>query len=115
MRKYEIWMADFDPRKGHAQSGRRPCVVVQNNLFNAYSPTVMVVPLTSIVKKPFPSEFLVEPSVYNGLTHTSRFLGSQVMTLDKVFLHEKLGTIEKNYYKLVSEALSLSLDIENRY
>gem|GEM_PF-2894224 len=42
-----------------------PCIIIQSNLFNQYSPTLVVVPLTSKVKKLFPSEFMITPSKIN--------------------------------------------------
>jgi mRNA interferase MazF len=51
IKKFDIVLADLNPRKGHVQSGVRQAVVVQSNLFNRCSPHVIVVPLTTHQKK----------------------------------------------------------------
>jgi mRNA interferase MazF len=109
VQKYDIVSVDLNPKKGHAQAGIRPCVIIQSNLF-ATSPTVLLVPLASQKKKIFPSEFLISPSKTNGLSAESRFLGSQIMTLDKHFLKNKMGVLEPEYRPYVREALDVSLD-----
>lgn len=91
------------------QSGNRPCVIIQGDIFNTYSPTIVVVPLTATPKKPFPSEFLIDPSSTNGLTDQSRFLGSQIITLDKRYLGKKIGILEPEYHSLVEEAVKIVL------
>jgi mRNA interferase MazF len=115
MKKFEIWNVDLDPKKGHAQAGTRPCIVIQSNLFNAHSPTVAVIPLTTTVRKVFPSEFLITPSQKNGLSHDSRALGSQLFTVDKQFFVKRLGVLEKKYWTELKQALHISLDWENMF
>lgn len=115
LRKYDIVMVDLNPRKGHAQSGFRPSVIIQSNAFNRSSPTIIVVPLTSVEKKIFPSEFLINPSPANGLKKRSRFLGSQIMTVDSSFIVKKIGRLERNYFPMVREALDVALDWENEF
>lgn len=112
-KKYDIVLADLNPRKGSVQSGVRPCVIIQNNIFCENSPTTIVVPLTSNTKKIFPSEFLIQPSEINWLTEISRFKGNSISTLDVSFVKKKLGVLEKKYYKEVLWAISVSLDIND--
>ena len=113
--KYDIYVAIFPSKEGSAQAGKRPCVIVQSNLFNIHAQTMLVVPLTTTKMKLFPSEFLIAPSMENGLHTTSRFLGSQIITLDRSFLSQKLGHLERIYAPLIKEALSISLDIEDDF
>lgn len=115
MRKFEIWHVDLDPKKGHAQAGTRPCIIVQSNLFNSHGPTVVVIPLTTTVRKIFPSEFFITPSKKNGLSQPSRALGSQLFTVDKRFFVKQIGVLEKTYWKELQQALSVSLDWENDF
>lgn len=115
MRKFEIWNVDLNPKKGHAQAGTRPCIVIQSNLFNTHGPTVVVVPLTTTVRKVFPSEFLVIPSQKNGLSRKSRALGSQLFTVDKQFFVKQIGILEKNYWAELKQAIHVSLDWENMF
>jgi mRNA interferase MazF len=113
--KFDVVQADFNPKKGHVQAGVRPAIVVQSNLFNQYSSTVLVVPLTKNEKKLFPSEFLIIPSKMNGLKESSRFLGSHIASIDKSFILKKLGRLEEKYYSHLQEALRVSLDWDNDF
>jgi len=115
MYKYDIFFVNLNPKKWHTQAGMRPCVIIQSNLFNAHSPTFVVVPLTTVIKKVFPSEFLIEVSKKNGLKQQSRFLGSQMMTVDKRFFGKKMWVLESKYYSLVKESLGVVLDWEGEF
>jgi len=63
----------------------------------------------------FPSEFTITPSERNGLKEHSRFLGSQIITLDVQYLSKKLGRLEEKYQLQVREALGVALDIEDDF
>ncbi len=115
LNKYDVVLVDFNPKKGHSQSGVRPVVLIQSNLFNKKSSTLIFVPLTSVMKDIFPSEFLIEPSKCNGLKSNSRFLGSQLMTVDRNWAIERIGHLEKKYHALVNEALAISLDWDDDF
>lgn len=115
IQKYDIVLVDLNPKKGSAQAGVRPCVVLQSNAFNPHATTIIVCPLTSNKRKIFPSEFLITPSKTNGLTEESRFLGSQILTIDKAFCTKKLGQLENEYYAHVAEAVSVALDFEDMF
>lgn len=69
----------------------------------------MVVPLTATVRNPFPSEFVIDPSSANGLTNQSRFLGSQIITIDKRYLGKRIGALESKYHPSIEEALKVVL------
>ena len=86
IKKYDIVKVDLNPKKWHTQAGIRPAIVVQGDLFNKYAPTILVVPLTSNLKEPFPSEFIIKKTKINGLDSNSRVLWSQIITLDKDLL-----------------------------
>ena len=78
------------PSWSHIQSGRRPCVVVQNNLGNLHSPNTIVVPLTTQHKVPLPTHFIVTetPKKSLGLTEA-------IVTVNKADLVEYIGHISK--------------------
>ncbi|MDD5197490.1 MAG: type II toxin-antitoxin system PemK/MazF family toxin [Candidatus Gracilibacteria bacterium] len=114
-KKYDIIFVDLNPRKGHTQAGVRPCVIVQNNLFNTAAPTVIVIPLTTVLKNPFPSEFIIKKSNKNGLSEDSRFLGSQIITIDKEYITKKIGVLESDYHGELKNALSITLDFEDNF
>ena len=63
MRRGEIYWVDFDPTRGHEQSGTRPALIIQNDVGNQYSPTTVVAILTRTVPDPlYPFMVLVEPA-----------------------------------------------------
>jgi len=111
IKKYDIIKVDLTPKKWHTQSGIRPAIVVQSDLFNKYSPTVLVVPLTSTLKIPFPSEFIIKRSNINWLDLDSRVLWSQIITLDKNYIVWKYGVLEEQYRDILDKSLKLVLDL----
>lgn len=115
VRKYDVVVVDLNPRKRHVQLGVRPCVVVQSNLLNAGSSTLMVVPLTTVDKKVFPSEFWITPSEVNGLKKASRFLGSQLTAVDRGCVGKILGRLEFHYREDVRMAIDVALDWEDSF
>lgn len=114
-KKYDIVFADLNPVKWSVQAGVCPCIVVQNNVFCNNAKTTLVVPVTSNIKKIFPSEFLISPSHINWLSQESRFLGSQISTLDTSYILKKIGTLEEKYYKELFWALTISLDLQDTF
>ncbi len=113
MKKFDIYQVNLNPKKGHTQAGVHPAIIIQSDNFNPYSPTVIIVPLTSKKQKIFPGEFLISPSQTNGLSTKSRFLGHQIITIDKQFLGKKLGTLESKYFNELETAISIVLDMKN--
>lgn len=76
------------------QAGSRPCLVVSNNKGNQFSPVLIVVPLTSRVKKEMPTHLEINPSTKNGLTKVSIALCEQIITIGKDMVTGILGDIE---------------------
>ena len=114
-KKYELVYVNLNPKKWHTQAWIRPCLIIQNNLFNNKSPTLIIVPLTSNLKKPFPSEFIIKSSLENWLKEDSRFLWSQIITIDKDFIVEKVWILEKKYHNDVKKAISIALDFDDDF
>ena len=115
MNKFDIYNIDLNPKKWSAQGWIRPCIIIQSNIFNQHSPTVIAIALTSKNKKIFPSEFKIKPSQTNWLKLEYRFLWSQIITVDKKFLWKKLGSLDKCYHEEIKDALTVSLDWNNDY
>ncbi len=114
-KKYELVYVNLNPKKWHTQAWVRPCLIIQNNLFNIKSPTLIVIPLTSNLKTPFPSEFIIKSSLENWLKEDSRFLWSQIITIDKDFIVEKVWILEKKYHNDVKKAISIALDFDDDF
>lgn len=92
--KYGTYDVEFSKDEGSIQSGIRPVVIIQNDLGNKYSPTVLVIPLTSQVKKVnLATHVVIDNDVDNGLTKTSMLLGEQVTVVNKTAIKRKRGKI----------------------
>lgn len=77
------------------QKGIRPCLIIQNDLGNKYSPTVIVIPITSEIKKlSQPTHCLLHRNRENGLKRDSMVLAEQVRVVDKKRLISKIGRVE---------------------
>jgi len=105
MRQGEIWYADLNPTIGSEQAGLRPVLVVSGNLLNEHLPVVIVMPLTSSVKKYKGNPVLV-PSAINGLTTSSEVLVFHVRSISKNRLVRKIGSVEKADLDLALKTLN---------
>lgn len=104
-------MAELDPVVGSEQGGRRPVLIVQNDRGNRYSPTVIVVPLTSSERKPGLPTHVNLPGGLGGLKKSSVVLCEQVRTLEKTRLTRYMGSLDAETLKEVEKALFVSLDM----
>lgn len=112
MKRGEIYMAELDPVIGSEQGGRRPVLIVQNDRGNRYSPTVIVVPLTSSERKPGLPTHVYLPKGSGGLKKPSVVLCEQVRTLEKTRLTRYMGSLDAENLREVERALSVSLDMD---
>ena len=94
IKRGDIYYADLSPVVGSEQSGIRPILVIQNNIGNKFSPTIIGVPITSKVKVNMPTHIEIEGLKY-GLEKDSIILAEQIRTLDKKRLKEKIITLLK--------------------
>lgn len=109
IKRGDIYYVDLDPVKGSEQSGRRPVIVIQNDIGNAFSPTVIIAPLTT---KRFSREYPTNVDLSKGaagLREDSTVLLSQIRTIDKKRLGKKIGSLEPELMKRVDEAIKVSL------
>ncbi len=93
MRQGEIWYADLNPTKGSEQTGIRPVVVLSGNLLNQHLPIVIVVPLTTKIKK-YKGNPILLPNQTNGLQNESEMLVFHIRSVSKDRLVRKVGVIE---------------------
>ena len=113
-RRGDVYLANLDPYIGSEQGGTRPVVVVQNNVGNRYSPTVIVLAVTSRMNKARLPTHIEVPSPIGGLPRDSVILAEQVRTLDKQRLTERLGALPESVMAQVDRALLMSLGIGAR-
>ncbi len=93
---FDLFYADLSKNTVRSeQGGIRPVIVIQNDTGNKYSPTIIVLPITSEIKKiNIPTHCVLRKSEENGLAMDSMVLAEQIRVIDKSRLLEKLGYIE---------------------
>ncbi len=113
IKRGELYYADLSPVVGSEQGGVRPVLVVQNDIGNKYSPTVIVAAITSkLSKAKLPTHIEIQASTY-GLERDSVILLEQIRTLDKSRLQHKIGDLSYSAMKNVDKALLISLGFYN--
>lgn len=111
IKRGEIYLADLSPVVGSEQGGQRPVLIVQNNVGNKYSPTVIIVAITAQITKSKLPTHVELPAKGNGLNKDSVILGEQIRTIDKRRLIQLIGNLDERYMKEVDEALMVSLQL----
>ncbi|MBO5305111.1 MAG: type II toxin-antitoxin system PemK/MazF family toxin [Clostridia bacterium] len=112
IKRGELYYADLSPVVGSEQGGVRPVLVVQNDIGNKYSPTVIAVAITSqLTKAKLPTH--IELDTTCGLPKESVILTEQVRTLDKQRLKDKIGVLSPKAMEKVNTALMVSLGFFN--
>jgi len=105
----DLYFADLSPVVGSEQGGVRPVLIIQNDVGNKYSPTIIVAAITSQINKAkLPTHIELSCEKY-GLPKDSVVLLEQVRTLDKRRLKEKIGAIDSNKMESIDKALLISL------
>ena len=108
----EIYYADLSPVIGSEQGGIRPVIIIQNNIGNTYSPTVIVMALTSQINKPkLPTHVEISKDKFN-YTKDSVALAEQIRTLDKRRLKEKIGELDYSMMSKINTAINIALDLK---
>lgn len=111
MKRGDIYMAELDPVVGSEQGGTRPVAIIQNDMGNLHSPTVIAVPLTGSTGKPALPTHVHIPRGEGGLWRESIVLCEQVRTLEKTRLRRRLGALAPESMRRVERALGVSLDM----
>lgn len=110
VRRGDIYYADLSPVVGSEQGGVRPVLIVQNDVGNRYSPTVIAAAITSQTGKArLPTH--IEVHTDSGLAKSSIVLLEQIRTLDKRRLKDRMGHLDDETMTLVNDALSVSFGL----
>ena len=109
IRRGDIFYAELSPVVGCEQGGIRPVLVIQNDIGNRYSPTVIVAAITSKSKKELPTH--VELGCMEALQKNSVVLLEQIRTIDRIRLLEYIGSVSRLRMLLIDQALSLSVGL----
>ncbi len=111
VKRGDIYYADLSPVIGSEQGGIRPVLIVQNDVGNKYSPTVIAAAITSQINKAkLPTHIEINAQEY-GLSKDSVILLEQIRTLDKKRLREKIGHLDDESMVTVNDALSISFGL----
>lgn len=111
VKRGDIFYADLSPVVGSEQGGIRPVLVVQNDIGNKFSPTVIIAAITSQINKAkLPTHIEIMADDY-GLSKDSVVLLEQIRTIDKRRLRERLGRLDEDLMAKVNEALTVSLGL----
>jgi len=108
----EVYWADLGKRRGSEQEGRRPVLIIQNNLGNKHSPTTIVATLTGELEKKTERLHVRVSPVTSGLPREGMVLTEQLVTIDKTRLGKKIGRLSDDEMRKVDMALHRSLALQ---
>lgn len=114
VKKGDLFFADLSPVVGSEQGGVRPVLVVQNDVGNKYSPTIIVAAVTSQTSKAKLPTHVELTASQGGLSKNSVVLLEQLRTIDKQRLKERIGSLSDSQMPVVDAALGVSLGIANQ-
>lgn len=113
IKRGELYYADLSPVVGSEQGGVRPVLVIQNDVGNKFSPTVIVAAITSQMNKSkLPTHLELNANAY-GLSKNSVVLLEQLRTIDKRRLKERVGCLDNNFMGRIDKALQVSLGLDD--
>lgn len=111
VKRGDIFYADLSPVVGSEQGGVRPVLVVQNDVGNKFSPTVIISAITSQINKAkMPTHIEITADEY-GLAKDSVILLEQIRTIDKRRLKERIGKLDDDLMQKVDDALTVSFGL----
>lgn len=111
VKRGDVYYADLSPVIGSEQGGIRPVLVIQNDIGNRYSPTVIVSAITSQINKAkLPTHIEISSEDFS-LPKDSVVLLEQIRTIDKKRLKEKIGHFDKNLMAEVDDCIKISLGL----
>lgn len=109
----ELYYADLNPVVGSEQGGIRPVLIIQNDIGNKHSPTVIVAAITSkATKATLPTHCHLNPNI--GLEQDSIALLEQIRTIDKQRLKDYIGALDHSDILAIDKALAISIGLNGR-
>jgi len=105
----DIFYADLSPVVGCEQGGTRPVLILQNDIGNRYSPTVIVCAITGKPKKPLPTHAVIGGA--GRLSRESFALLEQIRTIDRSRLRGWIGRLDEQAMEEINQALSISVGL----
>ena len=111
IKRGDMYYADLSPVVGSEQGGVRPVLIIQNDVGNKYSPTVIAAAISSQSgKSRLPTHINIDSSTFR-LMKNSVILTEQIRTIDKSRLMEKIGQVDENVMGQVNSALGISFGL----
>ena len=105
----EVWLVNWNPARGSEQAGKRPALIIQNNIGNEKASTIIVAAISSSVKI-YPMNVKIDPPE-GGLERPSIVKTGQILTVSKERLEKRFGKISAKKMEEVNRAIKLSLDL----
>ena len=118
LKMFDVIYVDFSDNKiGSEQSGIHPYIIIQNNVGNKHSPTVLGMSLTSVLKKEYmPTHCIIHKTKQNGLKHDSMLLGETLTQISKERIINKIGSItEENTQNDILNVYIANITGKKRY
>jgi mRNA interferase MazF len=111
VKRGDVYFADLSPVVGSEQGGVRPVLVIQNDIGNRFSPTVIVAAITAQIQKAkLPTHVEIDAKSY-GFDRDSVILLEQIRTIDKQRLTDKITHLDEEMMDKVNEAIQISLGL----
>ncbi|MDB4868711.1 MAG: type toxin-antitoxin system PemK/MazF family toxin [Cohnella sp.] len=111
VKRGDVFYADLSPVVGSEQGGVRPVLVIQNDIGNRFSPTVIVAAITAQIQKAkLPTHVEIEAKTH-GMEKDSVILLEQIRTIDKQRLTDKITHLDEETMRKVDEALQISVSL----
>jgi len=105
----EVWVVNWNPARGSEQAGKRPALVIQNDVGNEKASTTIIAAISSSVKI-YPMNVKIDPPE-GGLDRQSIIKTSQILTISKDRLEKRLGRLSAEKMEEINRAIKLSLDL----
>jgi mRNA interferase MazF len=113
VKRAEVYLADLNPIQGSEQGGIRPVLIIQNDIGNRYSPTVIVAAITAKISKArLPTHVEIKKEDV-GLIKNSVILLEQIRTIDKIRLEDKIGELDSSIMEIVDKCLGISIGLSS--
>ena len=111
VKRGDVYFADLSPVVGSEQGGVRPVLVIQNDIGNRFSPTVIIAAITAQIQKAkLPTHVEIDAKRY-GFERDSVILLEQIRTIDKQRLTDKITHLDDEMMEKVNEALQISIGL----